>query len=806
MGAGGIWSGSATGGLPGTRGEGVVVGIIDTGVNHDHPSFAEAGPGDGYAHSNPRGKFYGACDPLTGAPFCNDKLIGFYDFTGTTPEDTNGHGSHTASTTAGNVLDGELVAPTITLNRRLSGVAPHANIISYKVCITTCPVSAILAAINQATLDEVDVVNFSIGGESSDPWSDLDAQAFLNAHNAGVFASVSAGNAGPGAGTIGSPADAPWVHTVGASTHNRKLLNSLQNLSGGGSQPPGDMAGKSLTAGYGPAPIVYAGDFGDPLCQNPFLPGTWTAGEIVVCDRGVNARVDKASNAATGGAGGFVLANEEASGDSTVGDAYAIPGVNITYRDSLALKTWLASGGGHTATISGTQIDVANANGDVMASFSSRGPNPASGELLKPDVTAPGVDILAAVNTANPTSPTEYGVLSGTSMSSPHSAGAAALIRALHPSWTPDQVKSALVTTGFTNLPGSGSEAHGVLKDDGSTPADPFDYGGGRIDLLRAGKAGLILNETTANYEAADPNRGGSPKTLNLPSLADDNCLGSCAWTRTVQNATAKKTSWRVSFAAPEGLALSVTPSKFTLNPGASQAIQISADVNALANDGWYFAQVILTPTGKAAKSIPETRLPVAVKRTGGGVQLKTLYFHGNVHDGCSGVGAADLSGCGGPFLLEDPALDPDNPAAAFGPVPVALDCTVARCEVDPNFIWNLNAPTTIRGPMTVEWWISSPATSLAFFDDFAIRLWADGQLAMETVVRHNIQLPGVPVRLRSTVLVPEVSASSNFVLVINPVFVNQDQSVIYYDSTQPCPGSMEGACDSLAKVPVVGP
>lgn len=399
MGANGIWDGSSTGGLPGTRGEGVVVGIIDTGVNHDHPSFAEVGQGDGYVHTNPRGRFFGACDPVTGAPFCNEKLIGFFDFTGTSPEDTNGHGSHTASTTAGNVLDAELVAPTITINRRISGVAPHANIISYKVCITSCPISAILAAINQATLDVVDVVNFSIGGDSSDPWNDLDSQAFLNARNAGVFASVSAGNSGPGAATIGSPADAPWVHTVGASTHDRKFTNVLQNLSGGGTPSPGDIAGRSVTSGYGPAAIVFAGDFGDPLCQTPFVPGTWNNGEIVICDRGVNPRVEKASNVATGGAGGFVLANEEASGDSTVADAYVIPGVNITYNDGLLLKAWVDSGAGHTASISGTQFNVASANGDVMAAFSSRGPNPATGELLKPDVTAPGVDILAAVNT-----------------------------------------------------------------------------------------------------------------------------------------------------------------------------------------------------------------------------------------------------------------------------------------------------------------------------------------------------------------------------------------------------------------------
>src|SRR5215213_10000095 len=130
IGAPSIWAGS--GGLPGTKGEGVVVGVIDTGVNHDHPSFADPGPVDGYAYANPRGTYLGVCDPVTGAPFCNDKLIGAWDFTGTSPEDTNGHGSHTASTSAGNVVDGRLVGPTLTVEKRLSGVAPHANLITYK--------------------------------------------------------------------------------------------------------------------------------------------------------------------------------------------------------------------------------------------------------------------------------------------------------------------------------------------------------------------------------------------------------------------------------------------------------------------------------------------------------------------------------------------------------------------------------------------------------------------------------------------------------------------------------------------------
>jgi subtilisin family serine protease len=815
IGAPAVWDGSGTGGLPGTRGEGVVVGVIDTGVNHDHPSFADVG-GDGFNHTNPRGRFFGACDPVTGAPFCNDKLIGFYDFTGTTPEDTNLHGSHTASTAAGNVLHAEIFAPTITLERDISGVAPHANLITYKACVTTCPITSLVMAINQATLDEVDVVNYSIGGGSTDPWTDLDALAFRNARNAGVFVSASAGNSGPGAATLGSPADAPWVMAVGASTHNRDFPNSLVGMSGGGSAPPADIRGKGVTTGYGPAPIVYAGDFGSALCGegpaaptgeaaiNPFPPGTFN-GEIVVCDRGTYGRVEKGQNVMEGGAGGYVLANDEINGDSLVGDAHALPGVHISFAKGVVLKAWLASGTGHTATITGMSTDESPANGDVMASFSSRGPNPSVPDVVKPDITAPGVDVLAAFNTVNPTAPPEFGIISGTSMSSPHNAGSAALLRALHPEWTPDQVRSAMVTTGFTTLPGNGSEVHGVLKENATTAADPFDMGGGRVNLHSAGRAGLVLDETASNYEDANPASGGDPATLNLPTLGQDDCAGTCSWTRVVKSSATTTVTWSAASAAPEGLALSVEPSSFTLAPGATQTLTVTADVRASTANGWHFGHVVLVPS---EASLPDSHLTVAANKTAGGdVERVTLHFHGNVHDDCSGVGQLDQgSPCNGPLLSPNAELD-SEPAAEFGPVTTALNCTVDRCIADPNWIWRLDGPVTIDGPMTVEWWVQCPTCSALFFDDFFIRLWVDGVKHVEARVRHNNLLPGAATtRLRDTITVPRIVATEKVVLHVDPIFLNQNGSIFYYDSTQACPGALQGPCDSRVQMPLIVP
>lgn len=856
IGAPGIWSGTATGGAAGTKGEGVIVGVIDTGINADHPSFADIGPVDGYNHTNPRApRFYGLCAPVTGAPFCNDKLIGVYDFTGTPPltgEDANGHGSHTASTAAGNVVSANLVTPTLTLNRTISGVAPHANLIAYRACqeltgatgLGSCLLSSLVAAINQAVLDEVDVINYSIGSGSSDPWTDADAVAFLNARRAGIFVSASAGNDGPGPGTIGSPADAPWLLSVGASTHDRKLVNSLVSMAGGGSTPPGNMVGASLTSGFGPAPIVYAGDFGSALCGegaaaadgsaavNPFTPGTFS-GQIVVCDRGTYGRVEKAQNVMEGGAGGYVLANDAANGGSLTSDAYPLPGVHISFSDGVTLKAWLDAGTGHTARIAGTTTNIAKANGDVMASFSSRGPNPATGgDLLKPDVTAPGVDILAAFHDGAFGPAPKFGVISGTSMSSPHAAGAAALVRSLHPAWTPDEVRSALMTTAFTSPPGTNSEAHAVLKEDGVTPADPFDIGAGRIDLRLAGRAGLVLDEAPGDYLAANPAAGGDPKTLNLASMADNACDGGCSWTRVVKNSAGVPVTWTASATASPGVTISIAPKTFNLGVGGMRTITVVADVSDATPGAWHFGQVNLTPS---VATIPKAHLPVAVFAQGEVPDDRpVLHFHGNAaatgadhasgHGGegaCTGDGKADLVACSGPYLLTSDELSPSPPASWKGNASEwALTGASDRTIYDPNWTWCLSVeaaecpiietpapgPQTLEGPMTAEWWAQCLALCPTTAVDWHFRLWVDGVQTIDQQVSPTVLVPGTVQKLRATVQVPRTTAAHRVTVQLEPVFLADSgiQFAIFYDSTQACPSFSAGPCDSIVKLPIV--
>ncbi|MEL7449846.1 MAG: S8 family serine peptidase [Pseudomonadota bacterium] len=614
-----VWDGSAHNGTS-YRGEGMVLGIIDSGVNHDHVSYAEVGPEDGYVHVNPLGdgQFLHDCapagpdNPNGGQPeLCNNKLIGSMVLPETQAatgaingEDLDGHGSHTSSTAGGNlILDVPFLAggqPTGITFPRITGMAPHANIVNYTVCIpgAGCPGADLVQSIDQATADGVDAINYSIGGGPTNPWNSGDDLAFLGAREAGVYVATSASNDGPGPGTVGSPAISPWLTSVANSTHQRGFtVKQVMDMSGGDTAPPADIDGRGATGGYGPANIVYAGDFGDPLCSlGAFNPRTFN-GEIVLCDRGGFALVDKAASVERGGAGGVIIATTATSAQGLFDIAYIIPGIQINQPEGDALRTWLASGTGHTGTITGSEVTVDFALADILAASSGRGPNAVVPDIISPSVSGPGSNIYAAFNNG-----IEYSLLSGTSMSGPHVAGAGAVLRQAHPEWSAAEVHSALMTTGVTDM----------LKEDGVTPADPFDYGGGRIQVDRAINAGLLMDETAANFEAANPSNGGQPKDLNLPNFADSQCLGACTWTRIVKATT--DGTWTASTEAAPGMTVSVEPSSFSLAAGQSQQITVTANVGTLDLNQWYFGEVRLSAGGDT----PDTAMPVAVQPTAG--------------------------------------------------------------------------------------------------------------------------------------------------------------------------------------------
>lgn len=589
------------------RGEGVVVGIIDTGIRHDHPSFAEVSPSDGYTHINPLGNnvFLGDC--VTQPSLCNNKLIGSYNFVdgNSEPGDEGGHGTHVAATAIGNTLDFDLGNGN---SFELSGVAPRANVIAYKIADAegTSSGGASSSAIEQAILDEVDVINYSFGSSSAgSPWNDSTAMAYLSAREAGIVVMTSAGNSGPAAETVGSPANAPWLTSVAATTHDRGAFpdKNLTSMTGGSTTPPSDIVGRSLTGSI-TAPIVYAGDFdnGDTnpeQCLSPFPANTFS-GQIVLCDRGEIARVAKAKNVADGGAGGFILANLPGGASSIVDDIYVIPGIHIGASDGTNVRNWVTDGGsGHMATITGTNgsVGVDPSAGDIVGGFSSRGPNVNPSSILAPSLAAPGVSILAA-----DILPVDYGFKSGTSMASPHAAGAAALLIQLQPGWTPAQIHSALSTSGSIAL----------TKEDGTTTADAFDIGGGRIDIPSALNAGLLISETGTNFRNADPASSSptlEPKELNLPSMADSNCLSDCSWSRTLTAVGA--TTWNVNVTQPANGTISVSQSSFSLNADESITLDVDLTVDGAAQNEWLMGAVTLVPTGGGFTS---TRLPVVAK------------------------------------------------------------------------------------------------------------------------------------------------------------------------------------------------
>ncbi len=642
------------------RGEGVVFGIVDSGVNFGSPSFAEVDI-DGFRHSNPlgEGNYLGTC--AAGGPDegrCNAKLIGGYDFICTLTtvcqdpallefpgfSDENGHGSHTASTAAGNRRQ----ATFRGVDLEISGVAPRGNIIAYDACYTRlsdgaglCPNVSTLAAINQAVADGVDVINFSISGGTF-PWNEANSLAFLAASDAGIFVSASAGNSGPGAGTLGHVE--PWVASVAAAQHGRGGFNQVLRITGPVA-PPANLVQVVLTPGSngvaqvadipGATPLLVSPGIntGNDGC-NAFAPGQF-AGAIAVVRRGTCSFSIKTNNATAAGAIAVIIANNAAGALSPSVPGTTVPVYAVTQADGNALRDFTTANPGATAAIPVAAAIFPNTP-DALAAFSSRGPS--GFDLLKPDITGPGVQVLAAVAGPAPTGSEDIvNLLSGTSMSSPHNAGAAGLLRQLHPSWTPAEIKSALMMTA----------AQTVLLQDQVTPADPWAAGAGRIQVDQAAKAGLVLAETTANYLAANPATGGDPSALNLASMAQSRCILSCEFQRTFRATRANQRNWDARI---EGLNGSVDKPRFNLGASGVGTLKVTIDSSSLPSDGsWHFGTLVLTERGDTGS--PELRLPIAVAVPAPEVALSASEVSLSLPAGASGSTTVDISNIGGPTL-----------------------------------------------------------------------------------------------------------------------------------------------------------
>lgn len=665
-------------------GEGVIVGVLDTGVWPEHPSYQDPGishPGGSYGC-----QFGDGSDPALGPSFtCNDKLIGAYAFLDTymtfigalpgewcnnktkqcSARDADGHGTHTSSTAAGSPVSS---APIFGIERGpISGIAPGAHVIMYRVCLDEgCFQSDSVDAVEQAIVDGADVLNFSISG-GSNAFADPVELAFLDAYAAGILVNASAGNSGPGAATANHAG--PWTNTVGASTSDRHFLTTLHMRSRSGATF--SAVGATVTAGIADfTDVVRAGEvrrYGDELCQTP-LPAGSVTGKVVVCRRGVVGRNEKAFNVLQGGGAGMILYN--VGHQDLFTDNFWVPTVMLDGPSPANdLVAFLNANRGETAKWqTGTATKV---TGDVMTTFSSRGP---LGDWIKPDITAPGLQILAGTTpqphpaaVASGPPGQHFQAIAGTSMSSPHGAGAAALVKDAHPSWTPGQIKSALMT----------SSVQDVLKEDGVRPSDPFDRGTGSIRANRATAPTATFDVMARDYFRA----AGDPLgriNLNVASVNVSTLSGSVTVERTLRSVRSSPVGVSVVTQAPAGATIAVNPAGFILGAGASQKVRITIEAVGLA-EGQYFGQITFD-----AAAGNDVVVPVAFFKRQGAITLTHRCDATTIEQGTS-------TGC---------TVSAQNQA----PVPAKTELIVAGPADRALEIRNVSAPAVGHGPNGFAW------------------------------------------------------------------------------------------------------
>ncbi|WP_234354559.1 S8 family serine peptidase, partial [Streptomyces sp. NRRL WC-3618] len=502
-------------------GRGQIIGVIDTGVDTDNPSVAALPEPLADADIIAK-KWKGSCDRGADTAHlvtCNNKVIGAQYFNKglTDPDDTDwaspmdaqSLGTHTATTAAGNYNVAATVADT-AISGRVSGLAPAARIAVYKICWHDgCPTVDAVAAFDKAVADGVDAISYSVAGRTGARTNSPELTMMFNAAKAGVFVSVPAGASGRG--TVINAA--PWVTTVATSSHDlgyrtKVTLGNGVSYSGAGVDP----------GSVPSAPLVDAADAAragvEPTkaeqCKTGSLDPAKVTGAVVLCKREDFEGGDKSTEVKAAGGVGMVLYTVLAD-DGIIASVHVLPTTYLTAADGRAVKAY-ADSTGTTATAALGAAQAEHQQAPLIPSFSSGGPDlPSGGDLLKPDMIAPGMDIVAGTSPANAAGEFKgyHGIMSGPSMSSAHVAGLALLLRSLHPDWSPMEVKSALMTTATTK--DNKGKPIGRTGIDG--PANPLDYGSGHVVPNTADNPGLVYDSHSTDWTSYMCAQGDKPVT-----------------------------------------------------------------------------------------------------------------------------------------------------------------------------------------------------------------------------------------------------------------------------------------------------
>ncbi|XP_047948293.1 subtilisin-like protease [Salvia hispanica] len=543
----GLWEDSS-------YGKGVIIGVLDSGVMPEHPSFSDEGM------PPPPAKWKGECQFSDTA--CNNKIIGArtFNYGEQSPLDDNGHGTHTAGTAAGRFVQGANLFGKA--NGTAAGVALLAHLAIYKVLNNgKGGEAAFLAGMDAAIEDGVDVLSISIGYNDATQIKNLYDDHFsigaFSAMEKGIFLSFSAGNEGPHPSSVGHWA--PWVLTVGASTLDRKL--SAIAVLGNNEELDGELVYDFPRKLF---PLVYA-----PYCRASDIRG-----KIVVCEDDVEKKIPS-------GVAGAILINKETDGNTIQVEANSVPTIHFSYAAGLKIKAYISSTATPTATISSQGTVIGDERAPVVASFSSRGPSIPTPGIVKPDILGPGVNILAAWHTSvegNTNTKSTFNIISGTSMACPHLSGVAALLKSVHPDWSPAAIKSAIMTTADdVNLAGN------PIEDERFLPADIFATGSGHVNPSRAQDPGLVYDIQPQDYLSYLCGLGYTDRQverflhrrvncaveskiaeaeLNYPSFSIifSGRSTSQVYTRTVTNVGDPDSSYEVEISPPNGVEVSVEP------------------------------------------------------------------------------------------------------------------------------------------------------------------------------------------------------------------------------------------------------